>query len=213
MGQVADRCRAFLCPRSAEKSVEHCVCALGGPDSSLFRCLACGHDASASEVRAYVAQEAAAQAALRAVEELEELGQDELVEARLAIVDKQALLRPEHHLRFQALERRALRALDAGSASMLQLWTQVFRCADLVLPERHHERVMFLDRLAQVQFKQGNQAEAKATYARALQCAIDCSGPPHLSLLSRQLQQLVDNMPSTLQQLVDHYRRRDEKSS
>ncbi len=234
VGDVADRCRAFLCPRSSSgiiisssssslrssssssgssvSSVEHCVCAIGGPETRLFRCLACGHESSASEVRAYVAQEATAVAALKSLdsEEHDEMGEEEEEQwsARLAVVDKQALLRPEHHLRFKALEHRAVRALECGGIGALELWTRVYRCADLLLPERHHERVMVLDRLAQVQFKAGQMGEARATYVQALQCAIACSGPPELSLLSRQLQHLVDNMPSTLQELVEHYEQR-----
>jgi len=226
-GCVPDKCRAFKCPHCESAAtatspsplnlpeqipgLETCstvgqlrstgfVCPFGTGDGkgAKWQCLICSHQLVVDEIRACVESEAAMKdAEANSIEELEEL------------VDN-SLMHPTHHQVFWCLEEVAQSLVlpdegqQAGEVDLTnKIWQNILFCVETVLPQYHHEKIIYFDRLAQTKISMGNIEGARIAYQQAFEMSTTCCGADHPSTL--QIKLLSENPPKTMQELLLAY--------
>mmetsp|Transcript_23626 Transcript_23626/g.43881 ORF Transcript_23626/g.43881 Transcript_23626/m.43881 type:complete len:459 (+) Transcript_23626:119-1495(+) len=184
-GLIADRVRAFNCPRKADDESDHVVCAFGGPETNVFKCLACDYIASEEEAGAF-----------RAAEEAYRNGtiQEETLQS----------LRSEHHLLLEGVQE-AKEDTVPGSEEHLNLWKFSVKLTDLLLPPAHHERVIVFDQLGQLLFQANDHDGSRKAFRKALEESRKCNGDASVSNLTKSLEMIVENPPKTIQELIASY--------
>jgi len=179
-GVEPDRCRAFVCPNDNE----HMVCAFGGGDTNIFKCLTCSFVADEELANQFKQAEADA---------INDIPSD--------------LLRAEHHINFELLANQATELTQSGldPDQACRKWEQVNAFLAKVIPGPHTEKALHYDRLAQACVQAGNIQDAKSAYEKAFNLACECSGQPEISKLSRDMQQLFLDTPQNVEELMERF--------
>ncbi|CAM9520360.1 unnamed protein product [Choristocarpus tenellus] len=199
---LPDLSRAFHCPtEGCEGKV--CPCGDGGESSgerlpSEWECLKCGHQCAEVEIGVMlVAEEGLAQA----LEEAEVEGVEDIE----ILVSEARVVHPGHCVAFWALDNVAkFLSQDPTMAEEAErTWSRVVAAMDEVLPELHHERVVYYDALAQARVMAGDLEGAREAYWNAHRVSVLVSGadcPP-----TRDIKALAQSPPTTPEELLDRY--------
>jgi len=111
-------------------------------------------------------------------------------------------LHEAHYVYFWALYDMALESAQEFPDEAAVVFEELIRVMETyrVTPEVHHENVLLLDRLGQVQAKSGDFVAAQATFKRAYEASVlACGGAAPLSC------KLKDFAPRSLEDLLRHY--------
>ncbi|CAM9776345.1 unnamed protein product [Pylaiella littoralis] len=225
---LPDRCRAFLCPSKdcrngrvcphGDGEDHHHGAGGGGGDdeeeeaedrvSKNWGCLDCGRQCSTAEIEALVAAE---EALAQAMEEVDDLTGVESIDA---LVRDARVIHPSHYVVFWALESTAKRLSRESSGGMgaqqerlaveaEAAWTRLMAAVEDALPALHHEKVVYLDALAQARVVCGDIKGARDAYEEAYRVSVMVSGadtPPTLDVKS-----LAERPPTTANELRARY--------
>ncbi|KDO22835.1 hypothetical protein SPRG_11594 [Saprolegnia parasitica CBS 223.65] len=181
-----DRARAFRCG--------HCPHGIVHPSPTAgYACQSCHQVLTPAEVDEVCRLEAA----------LQENFPDTLAGIEAASAGR---LHPHHYLLFWALDALGLRGAQAlvhNVSTLAAMWDRIISSMEYAVPGAHHEKTIYYDQLAQVRVITGDIAGAKAAYAKAYEISCIVSGamtPPTLAL-----KDLVENVPTTRDELVQRY--------
>lgn len=191
-----DASRAFQCPACAGGVVLPVPTPPAGPLAAPealqfeFGCSGCGR-ASTPEDRARYVQ---------AENELLEMGFPQSLEEVDAVV-AQGALHERHYLLFWALDTIGCEAAELNAfltdaehrQALAQVWERIIALMNVVVLGVHHEKTIYYDNLAQVQVVLGNEAAARAAYAKAVEVASIVSGRDCEP--TRKLVKLMENPP------------------
>lgn len=193
---MPDKARCFKCPKV---NCEGKVCPIGLGDG-YWVCLDCQHRCTPQQIERFKSQEAEFGVALeqRGVAGLDEL--DEL----LAEVD---VVHPHHFMVFWILSDLAkicagnISACKEGHAETVLM--RVIEALNHTVPTYHHEKVVFLDSLAQTRVVAENIAGAREAWQAAYEMSVKVSGVNTLPTLA--IRNLVTDTPCSIQEMVARY--------
>eukprot|EP00903_Cladosiphon_okamuranus_P011596 g10906.t1 len=209
---LPDRCRAFRCRSKDCRSGKVCPHGdgEGGEDKSSslrnWGCLDCGRQCPPEEIDMLLEAE---EALVQALEESDELG----IEGIDALVEEAGVVHPSHYAVFWALEATAKRLSSESAGGTGRrgrvadaaevAWTRLMAAVEEALPALHHEKVVYLDALAQARVVAGNIKGAREAYESAHRVSVMVSGadtPPTLDVKS-----LAENTPTSVHELLARY--------
>ncbi|CAM9795450.1 unnamed protein product, partial [Hapterophycus canaliculatus] len=216
---LPDRCRAFRCLSKVCLNGKVCPHGDGGERSTEQKnwgCLDCGRQCSPSEISDLVEAEESLAEALETADNLGKVAEQRRagVEEIDALVEKARVVHPTHYVVFWALETTAKRLSreSAGrgggrrerkAAEAEVAWTRLMAAVEDALPALHHEKVVYLDAMAQARVVAGDIKGAREAYEKAYRVSIMVSGantPPTLDVKS-----LAERPPTTSDELRARY--------
>ncbi|CAN0196244.1 unnamed protein product [Scytosiphon promiscuus] len=218
---LPDRCRAFRCLSQDCHNGKVCPHGDGGERSGEQKnwgCLDCGRQCSASEISELVEAE---ESLAEALETADDLGVEEID----ALVEEARVIHPTHYVVFwadwigeQVLEHKRCSPVDLHRQRRLahlppylpvRVWSgclgrgRLMAAVEDALPALHHEKVVYLDAMAQARVVAGDIKGARKAYEEAYRVSIMVSGantPPTLDVKS-----LAESPPTTSDELRARY--------
>lgn len=132
----------------------------------------------------------------------------------VALILSEKYIHHSHYLVFSSYDEISMNAVNkarksSGVASKnaykiaLVAMEKAYELLDKVLPPVHHERVVYLDKLAQISVGNNDKERAVYYYTQAYYKNCKCTGIESQS--SIDLLKLVKNTPNSLDELFNHY--------
>ncbi|CAM9348795.1 unnamed protein product [Ectocarpus sp. 8 AP-2014] len=205
---LPDRCRAFRCPSKDCRTGKVCPHGDGGDDSAerSWGCLACGHQCDPEEIEVLLEAE---ESLSEALEMADELG----VEQIDSLVQDARVVHPTHYVVFWSLEATAKRLSgeSAGGGGRLErvaqaaeaAWARLVSAVEEALPALHHEKVVYLDALAQSRVVAGDIKGAREAYESAHRVSVMVSGANTIPTLD--IKSLAERTPTSANELRARY--------